>query len=147
MASVHDAIDTITDDDDQSTPCQSGPPTPSTESEQLSEAWTHDIVETFEKQGITIEEVEVTTNPDTPNASTTPDIPLDLKEEAEKEHAKVYKTTWEELPENIQNWIKAHPYQTAFHVVSGVVFFAPAAASGPVLYLLGFGSLGPRAGK
>ncbi|KAF7903458.1 uncharacterized protein EAF01_006507 [Botrytis porri] len=117
----------------------------SVESAQLSEEWTDDIVETFERQGITLEEVEDTRIPETSTDTNILAIPVTLKGEAEKGEAKVFKMKWEDLPDNIKDWIKAHPYQTAFHVVSGVVFFAPAAASGPVLYLLGFGSMGPRA--
>ena len=50
------------------------------------------------------------------------------------------------LPADVGDWIKAHPYQTAFHVVGGVVVFAPGLVTGPVLGLLGWTSVGPRAG-
>lgn len=43
-------------------------------------------------------------------------------------------------------WIAAHPYQTAFHVVNGVVICTPAAATVPFLNALGFGATGPAAG-
>jgi hypothetical protein len=32
---------------------------------------------------------------------------------------------YSKLPKEVLDWIKEHPYQTAFHVVNGVVFFAP----------------------
>lgn len=144
MASIipsgHNEDDATSDDLDQSTTYA--------ESKQTSSEWTDDVVETSGAQeDITREEVEDATNPNASDSTNTPDIPIDLNREAEGEAAGIYEIPWENLPDNIKDWIKAHPYQTAFHVVSGVVFFAPAAASGPLLYLLGFGSMGPRAGE
>lgn len=39
-------------------------------------------------------------------------------------------------------YIAAHPYQTAFQVVNGVIICTPAAATVPVLAALGFGAGG-----
>ena len=50
-------------------------------------------------------------------------------------------------PWEIKDWIQEHPYQTAFHVVNGVVTIAPGLVTTPLLGLMGFGSLGPKAGK
>lgn len=47
----------------------------------------------------------------------------------------------------VLDWIAAHPYQTAFHIVNGVIVCTPAAASVPFLAALGFGTLGPTGGK
>jgi hypothetical protein len=47
----------------------------------------------------------------------------------------------------ILEWIAVHPYQTFFHVVNGVVFVTPAAATVPIFSLLGFSSVGPVAGS
>ncbi|KAF1357254.1 hypothetical protein EJ07DRAFT_129939 [Lizonia empirigonia] len=44
-------------------------------------------------------------------------------------------------------YIAAHPYQTAFQVVNGVIICTPAAAMVPVLAALGFGAGGPIAGS
>jgi hypothetical protein len=46
----------------------------------------------------------------------------------------------------ILDWITEHPYQTAFHVVNGVVLCTPAALTVPVFSALGFSSIGPVAG-
>lgn len=46
----------------------------------------------------------------------------------------------------VLDWISAHPYQTAFHVVNGAIICTPAAASVPLLAALGFGTTGPVAG-
>ena len=51
------------------------------------------------------------------------------------------------LPQEVLDWIKEHPYQTAFHVVGGVVFFAPGVITTPLLGWLGFSASGPAAGK
>lgn len=51
-----------------------------------------------------------------------------------------------DLPLLLKAWITAHPYQTALHVVNGVVLFTPAAATVPILAGLGFTSVGPAAG-
>jgi len=53
---------------------------------------------------------------------------------------------YKHLPTDVKDWIIAHPYQTVFHVVSGVVFFAPVPVSMPLLGALGWTSVGPRAG-
>lgn len=50
---------------------------------------------------------------------------------------------WRDLPNMIKNLIKANPWWTAFYIAKGVLFFFP--PSGPILWLLGFTSLGPRA--
>jgi hypothetical protein len=47
----------------------------------------------------------------------------------------------------VLDWIAAHPYQTAFQVVNGMIICTPAAATVPVLAALGFGANGPIAGK
>lgn len=46
----------------------------------------------------------------------------------------------------VLDWITAHPYQTAFHVVNGVIICTPAAATVPFLSALGYGASGPIAG-
>lgn len=45
------------------------------------------------------------------------------------------------------DWIAAHPYQTVFHVVNGVVLLTPAAATVPFFNALGLSAGGPVAGK
>ena len=59
---------------------------------------------------------------------------------------KVAAIDWEELPQHIQDWIKEHPYQTAFYVANGVVFLAPGLVTAPFLGVLGFSTTGPVAG-
>jgi len=44
-----------------------------------------------------------------------------------------------------KDWIQEHPYQTPLYVVNVIVFFAPGLVTTPLLGLMGFGSLGPRA--
>jgi hypothetical protein len=44
------------------------------------------------------------------------------------------------------DWIAAHPYQTFFHVVNGVVLLTPAAATIPFFSALGLSAGGPIAG-
>jgi hypothetical protein len=51
------------------------------------------------------------------------------------------------LGAELQDYIKAHPYQTAFHVVNGIVYFYPGVAWVPLVRLLGFSPSGPMAGK
>jgi hypothetical protein len=46
----------------------------------------------------------------------------------------------------VLDWITAHPYQTAFHIVNGVIICTPAAAAVPFLSALGYGATGPIAG-
>jgi hypothetical protein len=53
----------------------------------------------------------------------------------------------EDLPQEILDWIKANPGQTAFYVVGGVAFFAPGLLYGPLLNLVGFGAGGVRRGS
>jgi hypothetical protein len=47
----------------------------------------------------------------------------------------------------IVDWINAHPYQTAFLVVNGVIIATPAAATVPILSAMGFSATGPVAGE
>lgn len=42
---------------------------------------------------------------------------------------------------------KEHPVETAIIVVSVIIFFKPAIISMPILLVLGWGLMGPRAGK
>lgn len=60
---------------------------------------------------------------------------------------RVYEINYAELPQELKTWIAEHPYQTAFHIVNGVVFFYPNLFTGPILWSLGWTSLGPRAGR
>jgi hypothetical protein len=46
----------------------------------------------------------------------------------------------------VLDWIAAHPYQTIFHVVNGVVLLTPAAATVPIFTALGFSAKGPIGG-
>ncbi|OCL13486.1 hypothetical protein AOQ84DRAFT_310495, partial [Glonium stellatum] len=52
---------------------------------------------------------------------------------------------YKSLPADVKDWVVAHPYQTAFHVTSGVLLIAPGLLSEPLLGLLGWTSAGPRA--
>lgn len=52
----------------------------------------------------------------------------------------------ETLPEEVLVWIKAHPIQTAAFLASSVTLVAPGLVSAPVLYALGWGGAGVRAG-
>lgn len=54
---------------------------------------------------------------------------------------------YSKLPQEVLDWMKEHPHQTVFHVVSGVVFFAPGVIATPLLGWLGFSASGPVAGK
>lgn len=47
----------------------------------------------------------------------------------------------------VPDWIAAHTYQTAFHVVNGVIICTPAAAPVRFLSAMGFSANGPVAGK
>lgn len=49
-------------------------------------------------------------------------------------------------PQALLDWIAAHPYQTFFHVVNGVVLLTPAAATVPIFSALGLSAGGPVAG-
>lgn len=52
----------------------------------------------------------------------------------------------QEMAQTVLNWMAEHPYQTAFHVVNGVIMFTPAAATVPIFNMLGFSAAGPTAG-
>lgn len=52
-----------------------------------------------------------------------------------------------QLPAEVKDWISAHPYQTAFHIVNGIVYFYPPALAGPLFWAAGLGRWGTRAGK
>ncbi|KAH0558469.1 hypothetical protein GP486_004874 [Trichoglossum hirsutum] len=49
------------------------------------------------------------------------------------------------LGSELQDYIKAHPYQTTFHVVNGIVYFYPGVAWVPLVRSLGFSLNGPMA--
>lgn len=100
--------------------------------------WTIGVVDAFKKHGTTRKESAQAMYAQMPSA---------LLDEMEKAHAQLHKIEWKDLPDEIKDWIKEHPYQTAFYVANGIVFFAPAASSGPILWALGFVNKGPRAGK
>ncbi|WRT68989.1 uncharacterized protein IL334_005971 [Kwoniella shivajii] len=68
------------------------------------------------------------------------------KSQCEEVSEDFYSMKWEDIPTIIKNYIKEHPYETAFHVVNGVAFFAPGGIWGPALRGLGFTKLGPAAG-
>ncbi|RAL65584.1 hypothetical protein DID88_005256 [Monilinia fructigena] len=106
--------------------------------QKLSDEWTSGVVDTFNNHGAVLKEFAETTYLQ---------MPSEFRNEIEKIHAQIYEITWRDLSIDIQNWIQEHPYQTAFYVVNGIVFFAPATSSGPILWALGFTSKGPRAGK
>lgn len=67
-----------------------------------------------------------------------------FREHMTKSCAQIYEIKWNHLPTDLKHWIISHPYQTAFHIANGMVFFAPAASSGPILWGLGFTAQGPR---
>ena len=73
-------------------------------------------------------------------------LSTDLQEKFREAQEDVLAIDYEHLPTDVTDWIIAHPYQTAFHVVGGVVFFAPGLVSTPLLGALGWTSVGPRAG-
>lgn len=51
------------------------------------------------------------------------------------------------LPGGVGNWIKENPGQMAMLVASTVTMIVPSLVSGPILWMLGFGSSGPIFGK
>ena len=58
----------------------------------------------------------------------------------------VFAIDYKRLPTDVKDWIIAHPYQTTFYVAGGVVYLAPSLVSTPLLGVLGWTSVGPRAG-
>jgi len=52
-----------------------------------------------------------------------------------------------EVPNEILEYIRNNPGQTAFYVANGAIFFCPALLTGPLLNALGFTFIGPRFGK
>lgn len=135
------------------------------ELQSLNSEWTAGVVKAFEDNGATLQEVtgteyaeiwailaneEQPTGEEKKGKKTKADKTKGKKTKGEKtknERDKWYKIKWEDLPNILKAWIIANPWQSAFIVVNGVVFFAPAAASGPVLWIFGFTSTGPRAGE
>jgi hypothetical protein len=51
------------------------------------------------------------------------------------------------LPGGVGNWIKENPGHIAMLVASTVTMILPGLVSGPILWMLGFGSSGPILGK
>lgn len=70
-----------------------------------------------------------------------------IKNVSEAAKERVVAVSSDELPNDVKEYIIAHPYQTSFYVASGVVFSYPALLSGPLLAAFGWTSVGPRAGK
>lgn len=52
-----------------------------------------------------------------------------------------------DVPPLIFEWMKAHPGQTVFYVVNGVLVFTPAFLTGPILASMGWVASGPAAGE
>ncbi|OCK88836.1 uncharacterized protein K441DRAFT_700252 [Cenococcum geophilum 1.58] len=72
-------------------------------------------------------------------------LSTDAQEKFREVQDVVFAIDYKNLPTDVTDWIIAHPYQTAFHVAGGVVFFAPGLVSTPLLGALGWTSIGPRA--
>ncbi|OMP83093.1 hypothetical protein BK809_0004474 [Diplodia seriata] len=54
---------------------------------------------------------------------------------------------WDDLPQTTKDWIKAHPYQTAFYVAHGVVIVAPTPVTAPLIGAAGLATASPVAGS
>lgn len=54
---------------------------------------------------------------------------------------------WDDLPDKTKDWIKAHPYQTAFYVAHGIVIVAPTPVTAPLIGAAGLATASPAAGK
>ncbi|KAK5003433.1 hypothetical protein LTR60_006836, partial [Cryomyces antarcticus] len=67
---------------------------------------------------------------------------LSEKFDQAKEH--VYEVSWENTPGQLKGWLKANPGQTAFYVANGVMFIFPGLLTGPLVWSLGWTSIGPR---
>ena len=52
-----------------------------------------------------------------------------------------------DVPSFVFDWMRAHPGQTVFYVVNGVLVFTPAFLTGPILASMGWGASGPAAGE
>lgn len=104
--------------------------------QKLAAEWTTGVIDAFKKHGTALKETA---------EATYTQLPSEFRDEVEKAHAKIYEIEWNDLSVDIQDYIRENPYQTAFYVVNGIVFFAPATSSGPILWALGFASKGPRA--
>ena len=59
----------------------------------------------------------------------------------------VLRISLQNVPSVVLKWITAHPGQSALVVTNGVLFFTPAALTGPLLATMGFGASGPVAGE
>ncbi|CAD6448559.1 5d558a13-fd05-4f23-bccc-fffb150ad03d [Sclerotinia trifoliorum] len=103
---------------------------------KLAAEWITGVMNAFKKHGIALKETA---------EATYTQLPLEFRDEVKKAHAKIYEIEWKDLPVDIQDYIREHPWQSAFYVVNGVVFFAPAISSGPILWALGYAGKGERA--
>lgn len=74
-------------------------------------------------------------------------IPKKMPEALQSTVDRAYEINYAELPKEVKTWITEHPYQTTFYIANGIVFFYPGLITGPVLWSLGWTSIGPRAGK
>ena len=75
------------------------------------------------------------------------DIPQTIAKILGRGKDQVLAVDYNALGTELQDYIKAHPYQSAFHVVNGIVYFYPGVAWVPLVRLLGFSPNGPIAGK
>ena len=69
--------------------------------------------------------------------------PQALPDIAEEAHGYNFSGTAREA----KDWVASHPYQTVFHVASGVTLLAPGLVTVPILGLAGFGATGIGAGE
>jgi len=106
--------------------------------DEFGPSWAAGVVDQFKEHGVTLKQTA---------KSTFRLFPDTVRENLGRAHDKIYEIEWDHLPTELKHWISSHPYQTAFHIANGIVFFAPAASSGPVLWGLGFTAQGPRVGS
>jgi hypothetical protein len=59
----------------------------------------------------------------------------------------VYEIKLENLPEIVKQYIKDHPYQTAFLIIGCFVYLCPSSMTAPLLRMFGFTPLGPQTSK
>ena len=61
--------------------------------------------------------------------------------------SRVFRVSITNVPAVVHRWIAANPGQSALLIANGILFFTPAALTGPLLATMGFGASGPVAGE